>query len=315
MHPFDTVIVPTDFSEAADRALACGLEFARRGAGRLRLVHVIEPFETGPLSPLRYTPEARALGATPEDVVGELLAEVLRRHDLDGVEVEPVVLKRGPVAEALLRLAGSLDEAGPFVVGRNRHRGLLRRRRVGSTTEALVRRSDRPVVVVPAPESTAEAPPLAVRRLVLAEDFSPAAEQAVQPARTWAAALGVPLTLLHVAEHRHMVVTYDTGLFMIETVAPDPDLVARVPAALEQLFENAGGPDVPARFLVREGEDVARELVAATEPGDLLALARTRRERSERAGPGSVLEKVLRRADGPVVVFPYQPDPPSPADE
>ena len=318
MTPFDSVIVPTDFSEAADRALALGLNLARRGGGHLHIVHVIEPYETGPLSPLRYAPDAAALGATPEEAIGEFLASAMLRHDLDGVSVEPVVLKRGPTPEALLRYAASVEAAGPLVVGRNRRAGLLRRRRVGSTTEALVRRTDRPVVVVPAAMDEAQAAP-AVQHVLLAEDFSPPAEQAVAHTRAWAAALDASLTLLFVAEHRAVPVFTDAGLFSFVELEPDPEVVARAPEGLEQLFESAGGPNVPARFLVRESGDVAREIVAAAEAegADLvvLAAARGKTDNDRRIGMGSVTEKVLRRADVPVAVLPFEPADGTPADE
>lgn len=311
--PFASVVVATDFSEAADRALAVGLALARRGGRRLHLVHVIEPFEAGPLSPLRHAPEAKALGATPEETVGDLLADQAARHDLEGVEVEPVVLKRGPVAEKVLRYAASLDAPGPVVVGRNRHAGLLRRRRLGGTAEALVRHADRPLVVVPAPHGAEPPDPGEVRRVVLAEDFLPAAEAALPLARAWAHALDADLVLAFVAERRAVPVFYDTGLFSFVTLEPDPEAVERAPDALAQLYDRSGGPEVAVRYAVREADDVARALeeTARDEGAGLLLLGADRLDDADDGwfGAGGVTEKVLRRAEIPVALVPLTSGP------
>lgn len=145
---FKTLLVPTDFSDAAEHAFAHALHLARQCSGTVHLLHVIEPFETGPLSPLRYTPKMTALKEMPEETIDDLLAETILRLHPGDVQVESVVLQRGPVAQSILKYADA-EGAGLTVVGRNRHRGVLRRRRIGLSDRGL--RQDPGPYQMPAP--------------------------------------------------------------------------------------------------------------------------------------------------------------------
>jgi nucleotide-binding universal stress UspA family protein len=99
----------------------------------------------------------------------------------------------GPIADQLCVMAEEMD-ADLLVVGTHHRRGLDR---AWSVSLRLLRRSDRPVAVVPGPqEAGAGLPDLSA--VLVAVDFSPAAAAAVQ----YAAAIARPGGTLHVAHVR-----------------------------------------------------------------------------------------------------------------
>lgn len=67
----------------------------------------------------------------------------------EGIDVETIV-EDAPAARLLLDTARRLD-APVIVVGTHGHKG-FKRMILGSTAEEVVRRSDRPVLVVPRPD-------------------------------------------------------------------------------------------------------------------------------------------------------------------
>jgi nucleotide-binding universal stress UspA family protein len=149
-----TVIVGVDLSDTTAKTLEAVTRLAgQRGGAALpgltvRLVHVAageselagydsEPFEAN-------TPDKRA-GALRDE------HEQLERHAAqlaaDGIATDEPVLVMGHTADELLRMVQEFD-AGLLVVGSHGHGG-LHHLLVGSVTEALLRRSTVPVVVVP----------------------------------------------------------------------------------------------------------------------------------------------------------------------
>jgi nucleotide-binding universal stress UspA family protein len=100
-----------------------------------------------------YDPVDDVASFTPEDRARELLEEHVELRDLaaelasGGVDVRPRLVM-GPTVEVLSEEADRLG-VGWIVVASHGHGG-LRNLLLGSVSEGLVRRADRPVVVVPA---------------------------------------------------------------------------------------------------------------------------------------------------------------------
>ena len=147
--PFRSVLCAVDFSQDSARAFEYAASLARHGAGRLTLLHVVEPMPVG------YDP----MVGPPFDIAGyELRMEESGRAQLQklapdrmtaGCEVE-TVLARGKAYKEILRVAGEglADLIVLGVHGRNAFDRLV----FGSTTEHIIRRARCPVLAVPAPE-------------------------------------------------------------------------------------------------------------------------------------------------------------------
>jgi nucleotide-binding universal stress UspA family protein len=149
IEPFRSVLCAVDFSQDSARALEHAASLARHGAGRLTLLHVVEPMPVG------YDP----MGGPPFDIAGyEFRLEESGRAQLQklapdrltaGCEVE-TVLARGKAYKEILRVAAEC-QADVIVLGVH-GRNAFDRLVFGSTTEHIIRRARCPVLAVPAPD-------------------------------------------------------------------------------------------------------------------------------------------------------------------
>jgi nucleotide-binding universal stress UspA family protein len=133
------IVVGTDFSEGADRAVEQAVRLATEMNANLACVNVFEDMP-GVLAP-NYDP-------TPA-LRGELADAVARAGaENKGVHVE-LFVRRGPPWDKLLNIASDLG-AGLIVVGAQGQRGALHGFFLGSVAARLAATSTRCVLVVPA---------------------------------------------------------------------------------------------------------------------------------------------------------------------
>ena len=145
-----SILLPTDFSEFARRAVPVAAEFARLLGARVVCLHVVEPI----VPPVSWTPAGEPLpvadfgGQLDEAAVRELPA-FTGGEELAGLEVEEVIAHGEPAAE-IVRVA---EERGVGLIVISSHgRTGLGRILFGSTAESVVRHARCPVLVVKPPE-------------------------------------------------------------------------------------------------------------------------------------------------------------------
>jgi nucleotide-binding universal stress UspA family protein len=137
------IVVGTDFSEAADRALERAVDLASESRARLACVHAFEdpPVAQGAIDDV--TPALRS----------ELADAVARSSARErGVQVD-LILRRGAPWDKLVNVAADLG-AELIVVGAHGQRGTAIA--LGSVTTRLAANSTRCVLVVPARAEGAE---------------------------------------------------------------------------------------------------------------------------------------------------------------
>jgi nucleotide-binding universal stress UspA family protein len=142
------LLVAVDFSDGTEHVMAVAARLARSAGATVHLLHVAagEPAFVGYDAP--GGPEDRDHRAgelRDEHQALGVLADALTDA---GVAVKPLLVK-GATADVILREADRLG-AALIVVGSHGH-GAVHRFLVGSTPDALVRRSELPVLVVPVP--------------------------------------------------------------------------------------------------------------------------------------------------------------------
>lgn len=141
------ILIAVDFSAVTDRIVATVLRFAPAPAAhRMFLIHIAAP-----------EPDFVGYGTGPTTVRSQVAHELREQHAqlavyaarlrAGGCEVTPLLLQ-GPTIETVLAEAGRVA-ADLLVIGSHGH-GAVYDLLVGSVSEGLVRRSDRPVLVVPA---------------------------------------------------------------------------------------------------------------------------------------------------------------------
>lgn len=146
-----TILVPTDFSYAADRALHYAVQLARRQRARVALLHVVAPAAI----PNVFLTSIRTDLPQLAELSGEHLARLARRM---GIRPKRAAVKTGHAAEEIIRFA---DEIGAdlIVIGARGH-SKLDRLLLGTTAERVVRHARCPVLVVPLPRIGASAQPV-----------------------------------------------------------------------------------------------------------------------------------------------------------
>ena len=140
----ERILVPTDFSECSDRALDYAVSLASAFGASIRLLHCMAlPTFAGtstanePLYPTYVIDHER-------EHVKERLHELAASRSGGGVEIEPMFVE-GEVPDAILRLVDTAD----LVCMGKRGYSRLSRLMLGNVAYSVLKRSPRPVVVLP----------------------------------------------------------------------------------------------------------------------------------------------------------------------
>ena len=142
--PHRRILVATDGSEPADRALALAAELARSwGSGTLTLVKAVS-------DPVTFAPTAAAglemvLDAEQQGAERDL-AQRAERLRTDGLKVETLV-RVGSAPQVVAEVADAVG--ADLVVAGSTGKGALQRAVLGSVTTQLLHELRRPLLVVP----------------------------------------------------------------------------------------------------------------------------------------------------------------------
>lgn len=292
MQAFQNILVAADFSGHSKNAYRAACALAQEDGTRLLVVHVIEATRVA---------EGPSGGPTQEAALNERLREAYALVGAIDVRYET---HEGDPAEELLRAARE-SRADVIVMGTHGRSG-LDRLLAGSVAEAVLRKSECPVLVLhDAPDATPKGD--APLRLVLhLTDFSESADAALRYARALALGQGARLVILHVAS-LVSVLHFDAPVPLV-----DPELSRK---ALDDLRERTDGPDLkyPVEVRLEQGDAAAQALRVAGELGcDLIVVGTHGRSGLARALLGSVAEEVLRGARCPVLAVKSSAPAPAP---
>lgn len=325
------ILVPLDGSAFSAGALPAAAAIARRQGAALHLVAVYTPmvvplpFQGGPEYDTRFDDEQR-------EAHRQALARYAERlRDEAGVAATWVVVDGEP-AEALATEARA--QGAELLVLTTHGAGGFERAWLGSVADELVRRSPAPVLLIRpdgagdragldasavlAPVADAGRPPLqdargayAFRRVLVALDGSPLAEEIIGPALELVAADDATWVLLRVvpvpptaapgehtywmpAEERAIAAGREAARDYLESVAARLRAAGRRPEPCVVLHHD------PARAIIGE---------AAARGADLIALTTHARRGLARMRLGSVADKVVRAAHCPTLVTRPRADP------
>ena len=138
-----TILVPTDFSEDADHALAYAVNLATQLDATIHLVHAISV-------PAAGVPELGVAYSSMmmESIVKEAQKSLDERTTLyrDRISLGPVRVEVGDARDVIDQVAGTIG-ADLIVMGTHGRRG-LRRMLLGSVAETVVRSAPCPVLTV-----------------------------------------------------------------------------------------------------------------------------------------------------------------------
>lgn len=155
-----TILVPTDFSEAAGNAAEYAINLAKDLNAGVRLFHVYN-------IPIPLTPEVPMMLVTPDELQKESETQLK-------MEVERLRIKTGMSVDSATRMGLIVDEiveegsGAGFIVMGMRGAGPITETLLGSTTTATIKRATTPVLIIPE-DAKYKAP----RTIVFACDYKP----------------------------------------------------------------------------------------------------------------------------------------------
>jgi len=276
------ILVATDFSAGAERALDTALALAAPAKGEVHVVHALEI----PLP--MFEPYAVAL---PPELIGsarktaqEKLAAAGERVHARGL-TGTTYLGEAPASLCVTERAQAIG-ADLVVIGTHGHTG-LKRFLLGSVAERTVKESPVSVLTVKG-DGHAEAPKV----IVVGVDFSKHSEEAVALAADWARAFGAVLYLVHGLELRLPFVT------PYEISVPDALIDAAYAEGrkrLETLAASLTGVNVRTE-LASAPAHAALDGVAERVRADLIVTGSRGLGGIKHAVLGSVAERTLRHA-------------------
>ena len=241
------ILVPTDFSDAANRALEQALSLARTGAGEILVFHRLASPVPMVVPPLTLGGgDFQEMGRLLDDYTRELrdeasrkLAEYEKRAPRD-VVLSTAIEDRFEANEAILRQAREW-KADLILMGTHGRRG-LDKLLIGSVATSVLHRAEQDVMLVRADSEIFAAGPDGGPILVPV-DFSDHSQRALGLARVLASRYRATIELVHVVELLHT--PFQAG-------------------GLSSRFE-----DSPA--LREKYEEALREMLAGTEGGTHVA--------------------------------------------
>lgn len=302
-----TILVPLDGSPFAESALPVALGLARLAGARMRLARVHT-----------YVPPAAAEGAFAFDQTADNLLRCSAREYLQqladrlrptvGVELDPRLLEGAAAAEALERAAADAD----LVVMTTHGRGPFARAWLGSVADQLVRRTRIPLLLLRSAGEREPAKAGAYRRLLVALDGSPLAEQALEKAVELGRLGGAAYLLLRVVEPPirggldPSAFAGTGGQALLDQLQAMHERERKEAERYLDFIVNrlrASGLQAEAQVVVSESPAECILDHAKKANADIIALATHGRGGLPRLFLGSVADKVIRGAAVPVLVL------------
>lgn len=275
------ILVPVDGSEASEKAIQVGLETAGED-GSVTLVRVLETTQLSGWLPIDMV----AAHQQEKRLVEKYLEDVAAKYP--GVET---MMHEGPdPADGIAAAAKELNV--DLVILNSQGRSGLGEAILGSTAERLMRRLDRPALVLKGDLGTP-----GHSKILVPLDGSKLAEEALRYAGDFVDP-GAQLLLVGVST----VFLYLTPLEKDHELVVEPDL-KRIRDYLEKRAETLNNLGFQAEAFAEHG-DAAREICRLAEVHEVDAVVLSSHGRSglDRMFFGSVTEGVLRSCSRPVLV-------------
>jgi len=301
------ILVPLDGSDLGEHVLPLAARLARQSKATLHLLHVFSPLEgIHPAAGVEF--DERILGAISKHCHA-YLEETARRLQAIGPASVTWRVVEGDVANTIRREA--LDVGADLIVMTTHGRGPVARFWLGSVADRLIHQAPAPVLLMRPRERPVDlGVEVAFHHLLLPLDGSTLAEEMIEPAMTLAKALGLNVTLFRVVQpilvhgvDVHSAAAAQVSLLVREQVSKaEAHLLRQAQEYLEMLAGRWRDRPVPIAIRVALAADPAVAILAEAEASEVLALATHGRRGLARIFRGSVADKVVRGATGPVLV-------------
>ncbi len=287
------VLVPVDFSDITDAVIKTTKFIGEKFQPEVYLLHVI--------SPLVYVsmPESMVVDVIDASVIEEI--EELKRQNaekfLKSLQEKLKPLKTVPIIEignppdVIVEKEEELNVDLTILGGHQK--GLVERILLGSTSEAVVKHSKKPVLVVKGHAIEK------LEKVVIAYDFSETADAMIEYALKFLKPFGSKVYLVHVDEEIDIPILERLGLDLVKQIKE------KKLQYLNQLKEKFEKENLPCEVIFVEEREVVEGILEVIENGsyDMIMVANKGLSGLKRILMGSVSLEVLRKSPIPVFVY------------
>lgn len=302
---FDTILVPLDGSELAERALEPALALVRQRQGHLTLLRV-------PVYRELMAPGTAGYGLLLPDQSLEncredaecYLEQVRQKHSCPELTIDTQLVD-GDIAGCIVDAA--TKKAVDLIAMTTHGYSGVTRWMLGSVTERVLRSAPCPVLAVRYGQP--------IRSILITLDGSRLAEQALVPGMEMARSLGARVTLLQVNQDERLSVV-ETSLLEVASTGLSKHIETQdtsyyIENYLHNLAEkwqrrltDSGSPDIEIESVVMAGRPAQSILeMAEAQEVDLIVMATHGHTGLRRWVYGSVTEKVLRHVDCAMLII------------
>ncbi len=293
------ILLPYDFSEAAEQAAPYAFDLAARAGATLHLF-CAEVLYGNPSIPA-------GVSSTAPERTREHLQQVAKKHAHGSAHAADVRLVhatgRDITAEAAIVRYAAAQDIDLIVMGTHGRRG-LRHLALGSVAEKVVRQAPCPVLTTrgragrerPADERGVPE----ITRILAPTDFSAAGREALRCAKALAADFGAEVELFHAVEETLHPAFYGPAVQSVYDA--DPNVEAKVVERLKAFYHTTEGAGGEVRFSAGPGP-APRAIAerARAWKADLIVMPTRPRTGLAHFAAGGTAEKVVRQAPCPVL--------------
>jgi len=287
------VLIPVDFSDVTEAVIKTADLIGEKFHPKFYLLHVI--------SPLVYisAPESMVVDVIDASVIEEIeeqkrkAAENLLnnlKEKLKKYEVETII-DMGSPADVIVEREEELNVDLTILGGHQK--GLVERILLGSTSEAVVKHSKRPVWVIKGHAVEK------LERVAIAYDFSEVGDALLEYAKQFLKPFGSEITLIHVEEEIDLPILEKLGINLL------PQIREKKGEKLQQIKEQFEKEGLRCEVVYIEEREPAEGVLEVIQKGDFdtVMVANKGLSGLKRILMGSVSLDILRKSPIPVFVY------------
>lgn len=293
------ILVPSDFSDSAKRALGHAFAVAKLHQARITILHVVTVFDDDPYNPEKSFPDVGEYYNHLEKRAGDHFKSALSSTPTTDIPVDTVIQRGFSPHEEILTYAAHHNV--DFIAMGTHGRKPLARFFMGSVAEKVVHHAECPVLTVRFSEESSLTKIPSYERILVPTDFSEQSRNAIELAVHLLPESGT-VDLLHVVEdsiHPSYFATDGDTLL---------DVLPNIREKSNELLQNFATDLIPDRLqthlVIQEGRISQTILDYAEEnPVDVIAMGTHGLNVLSQIFIGSQTNRVLRKAACPVITI------------
>ncbi len=278
-----TILVPTDFSRYAKKALDYAISIAKKTNGRIILIHAHNMVYISPDVPMTYYSEE--LSAIEKEAKKKLNKLCTKINVSDKLQCE-TINKQGFAVDIILDTVKK-KKVNLVVMGTKGASG-MKEIFIGSNTAKVISKASCPVIAVPERNTISD-----IKKIVYATDFHTSDITSLKQLAEIASVFKAKISVIHIADKEY-------------TTAEEEEYMEKFTQKVKQ---KVNYKSISCKLLYASDIEKKLEEYIVKEPIDLLAVSTKHRNLIERFFGKSITQKLAYHTKIPLIVFHYKQEP------